>query len=42
MGDFGTALIFFATFLVIAFMRSGSFATVFLAVAAAGMGGFWC
>ena len=40
MGDFGTALIFFATFLVIAFMRSGSFATVFLAVAAAGMGGF--
>lgn len=40
MGDFGTALIFFATFLVIAFMRSGSFATVFLAVAGAGMGGF--
>ncbi len=40
MGDFGTALIFFATFLVIAFMRSGSFATVFLAVAGAAMGGF--
>ena len=40
MGDFGTALIFFAAFLVIAFMRSGSFATVFLAVAGAGMGGF--
>lgn len=37
MGDFGTALIFFATFLVIAFMRSGSFATVFLAVGGAGM-----
>lgn len=35
MGDFGTALIFFATFLVIAFMRSGSFATSFLAIGAA-------
>jgi len=35
MGDFGTALIFFATFLVISFLRSGSFATVFLAVAGA-------
>lgn len=35
MGDFGTALIFFLTFLVIAFMRSGSFATTFLAVGAA-------
>lgn len=38
MGDFGTALIFFVTFLVISFMRSGSFATVFLAVAAAALG----
>lgn len=38
MGDFGTALIFFITFLVIAFMRSGSFATVFLAVAGAVLG----
>ena len=38
MGDFGTALIFFVTFLVIAFMRSGSFATVFLAVAGAVLG----
>ncbi len=38
MGDFGTALIFFVTFLVIAFMRSGSFATTFLAVAAAALG----
>ena len=40
MGDFGTALIFFTTFLVIAFMRSGSFATVFLAVGGAAMAGF--
>ena len=32
IGDFGTALIFFATFLVISFMRSGSIATVILAV----------
>ena len=40
MGDFGTALVFFATFLVIAFMRSGSFATIFLAVGGAVMAGF--
>jgi len=40
MGDFGTALIFFVTFLVISFLRSGSFATVFLAVAGAGLAGF--
>lgn len=39
MGDFGAALIFFATFLVISFMRSGSFATLFLAVAAAVLAG---
>lgn len=32
MKDFGTAVIFFVTFLVIAFMRSGSIATVALAV----------
>ena len=32
MKDFGTALIFFVAFLVIAFMRSGSFATVTLAI----------
>ena len=38
MGDFGTALIFFVTFLVISFMRSGSFATLFLAIAAAALG----
>lgn len=40
IGDFGTALIFFATFLVISFMRSGSIATVFLAVSGAGLAGF--
>ena len=39
MGDFGTALIFFVTFLVISFMRSGSFATVFLAVSGAALAG---
>lgn len=37
MGDFGTALIFFATFLVISFMRSGSLTTNVLAVGAAGI-----
>ena len=35
MKDMGTALIFFATFLIIAFMRSGSFRTIFLILAAA-------
>ncbi len=39
-GDFGTALIFFATFLVISFLRSGSIATVVLAVSGAAMAGF--
>ena len=34
MGDFGTALIFFATFLLIAFMRSGDFKTIMLALVA--------
>ncbi len=38
MSDFGTALIFFVTFLVISFMRSGDFKTVILAVAAAVLG----
>lgn len=38
MGDFGTALVFFVTFLIISFMRSGSFATVFLAVGGAVLG----
>lgn len=37
IGDFGTALIFFITFLVIAFMRSGSLATVLMAVTGAAM-----
>ena len=37
--DFGTALIFFMTFLVIAFMNSGDIKTVGLAVASAIMGG---
>lgn len=40
MGDFGTALVFFATFLVISFMRSGSIGTVVLAVTGAGLAGF--
>ena len=40
MKDFGTALIFFATFLIIAFMRSGSFRTIFLILAAACFGVF--
>ena len=39
MGDMGAALVFFATFLIIAFLRSGSFATVFLAVGGAVMAG---
>lgn len=39
MNDFGTALIFFVAFLVIAFLRSGSFATVTLACAATGFAG---
>ena len=40
MGDFGTALVFFATFLVISFMRSGNIATVLLALTGAGLAGF--
>jgi cell division protein FtsW len=40
MGDFGTALIFFVTFLVMSFMRSGNLATVFLAIGSAGIAGF--
>ena len=40
MSDFGTALVFFVAFLVISFMRSGSFATVFLAITAAALGVF--
>ena len=40
IGDFGAALIFFVSFLVIAFMRSGSIATLVLAVSGAAMAGF--
>ena len=40
IGDFGTAFIFFVTFLVISFLRSGSIATVLLAITGAGMAGF--
>ncbi len=40
MGDFGSAVVFFAAFLIISFMRSGSFATVFLAIASAVLAGF--
>lgn len=39
MNDFGTALIFFMTFLVIAYMRSGSVGTIGLAVAALAFAG---
>ena len=38
MRDFGTALVFFATFLIIAFMRSGSIRTIVMVVAAALLG----
>lgn len=37
--DFGTALIFFITFLIIAFMNSGDIKTIILAVTSAAMGG---
>ncbi len=40
IGDFGTALVFFVCFLVVSFMRSGSIATVMLAVTGAGLAGF--
>ena len=39
MNDFGTALIFFVAFLVIAFLRSGSLGTVALACTALGFAG---
>lgn len=38
MGDFGTASIFFVTFILISFMRSGSVRTVVLTCAAAALG----
>jgi len=39
MSDFGTAIIFFITFLVIAFLRSGDFATIALACTGTGIAG---
>lgn len=39
MGDFGTAIIFFATFLVISFLRSGDFTKFFLVLGAAALMG---
>ncbi len=39
MNDFGTALIFFGAFLVIAYLRSGSLGTIALAIAALGFAG---
>ncbi len=39
-GDYGTALVFFVTFLVIAFLRSGDIASVSFIAAAAAFGGF--
>lgn len=39
MNDFGTALVFFVTFLVIAFLRSGDFATLALICSGCGIGG---
>lgn len=40
INDFGTALVFFAVFLVIAFLRSGDIATIALSIAAAVFGVF--
>ena len=40
MGDFGTALIFFGTFILISFTRSGDFKTVILALASSVFAGF--
>jgi cell division protein FtsW (lipid II flippase) len=39
MGDFGTAMIFFVTFLIISFLRSGDFSKLILVVGAAGLMG---
>ena len=39
MNDFGTALIFFCAFLIVAFMRSGSIGTVTLAISSLGFAG---
>ncbi len=39
MNDFGTAIVFFVGFLIIAFMRSGSFATIAMACTGTGFAG---
>lgn len=39
MSDFGTGIVFFVTYLVIAFMRSGSVGTIFLSVGGAAFAG---
>ena len=39
MGDFGTAMIFFVTFLIISFLRSGDFSKLILIIGAAGLMG---
>lgn len=39
MNDFGTAAIFFVTYLVISFLRSGEFSKLFLVLGAAGLAG---
>ena len=39
MGDFGTALIFFTTFLIISFLRSGDFSKLILIIGATGLMG---
>ena len=39
MNDFGTALVFFTAFLIIAYLRSGSFGTIALACTALGFAG---
>jgi len=39
MNDFGSAMIFFVAYLVIAYMRSGDFATIALSIAGAGFAG---
>ena len=40
MNDFGSAAVFFATFLVIAFLRSGDLATIALSLTSLGIAGF--
>lgn len=40
MNDFGAALVFFIAYLMIAFLRSGDFATILLSIGGAGFAGF--